>query len=260
MVIVHASEWLAADEPGFVHAVGMAAHSGASVRGVHIGREPGAQPAPSAAALVERWGHSAAVDHAWLFRDSSEDLVDALLAVITPLRPELIVAYTHARSGVARLFVGSVAEGVARNVAVPMLLLPGEAPPLVNAKTGAFRLDRALLLAGPTSDAQDACTGLSLLTRLAGAQPCAVELLHVEDGTADPQITLPPGFKFTRQHAAGPIERAVAERVQTYQPNLVVMTSHGHDQLSDVVFSSHTERVIHEVRRPVLWIPARHPA
>jgi nucleotide-binding universal stress UspA family protein len=33
-----------------------------------------------------------------------------------------------------------------------------------------------------------------------------------------------------------------------------VMTTGGHDSFGDVLFGSHTERVLHQCRRPVLWV------
>jgi nucleotide-binding universal stress UspA family protein len=259
MVIAHASENLSIDDPAFVHAVGMAARSGAAVRGIHIARGAALEPSPpAAAALLARWGMpSAAVDHGWLLGPRMEDTAEALLDVIVALKPELLVINTHARSGLLRLFVGSVAEGVARNAALPVLLLPSDGPTLVEAQHGALTLERALLLAGPREDTERAAEGLGVLVKLAGAAPCSVELLHVEDGTPAPQATLPAGYAVTQHRARGPLERAVAERTREYEPNLIVMTSHGHDQLSDIVFSSHTERVLREVRHPLLWVPAR---
>jgi nucleotide-binding universal stress UspA family protein len=259
MIIAHASQVLTIDDPAFVHAVGLAGRSGAAARGIHIARGVAPEPSPPAAdSLLERWGRRAgAVDHAWLLAPGGEDTADALLDAIAALKPQLLIVNTHARRGLARLFVGSVAEGVARNAALPVLLLPSDGPTLVDAQDGAVTLERALLLAGPLEDTERAAEGLSALVKLAGGARCCVELLHIQDGTSAPHAALPPGFEVTLHRSPGPLERAVAERAREYEPNLIVMTSHGHDQLSDIVFSSHTERVLHEVRRPLLWVPAR---
>jgi nucleotide-binding universal stress UspA family protein len=40
------------------------------------------------------------------------------------------------------------------------------------------------------------------------------------------------------------------------QPELIVMVTRGHDALADVALSSHTERVLHSARKPLLWVPA----
>ncbi|HKU37771.1 MAG TPA: universal stress protein [Polyangiales bacterium] len=258
MVIAHCSELLTLDDPAFVHAVAIAARSGAAVRSLHVtrGLAPEAAP-PEAASLLQRWGRPGGrLNHAWLLSASTDDPADALLEVIARVQPELLVINTHARSGLARFFAGSVAEGIARNVAVPVLLLPSAGPGLVDAQSGALTLTRALLLAGSREDTERAARGLSVLTKLAAVEQCALELLHVEDTTPTPHAVLPAGFAVTQHRAQGPLERAVAERVVQCPTDLIVMTSHGHDQLSDVVFSSHTERVLHEVRRPLLWVPA----
>jgi nucleotide-binding universal stress UspA family protein len=68
---------------------------------------------------------------------------------------------------------------------------------------------------------------------------------------------MPPAFRLKQTSLAGPIERAAFERAREFAPDVLVMTSRGHDQLSDVLFASHTERVLHAVVRPLLWIPAR---
>ena len=259
MVIAHCSELLSPDDPAFVHAVAIAARSGAAVRSIHVtrGLVPEGSP-PDAASLLVRWGWPAArIDHAWLLSASTEDAADALLEVIVRVEPDLLVVNTHARSGLARVFAGSVAEGIARNVALPVLLLPISGPALVDPQSGALRLGRALLLAGSREDTEHAAQGLCVLAKLAALERCALELLHVDDATPPPNAVLPTAFEVTRRRASGPLERAVAERVRECPPDLIVMTSHGHDQLSDIVFSSRTERVLHEVRRPLLWIPAR---
>lgn len=258
MVIVHCSEELALDEPAFVHAVGLAALSGARVRGIHAQRGFAREAAPpTAAALLERWQRPQAhVDHAWLLTASADDTGDVLLDGIARLQPELLVMSTHARSGLAQIFASSVAEAVARNVAVPVLLLPIAGPSLVDAQSGALKLTRALLLAGSREDTERAAEALRALMEFAAVTSLGLELLHVDDGTPAPNAVLPACFDLVSRHAPGPLERAVLERVGESAPDLVVMTSHGHDQLGDVLRSSHTERVLHEVRRPLLWVPA----
>jgi nucleotide-binding universal stress UspA family protein len=258
MIIAHASQVLTLDDPAFVLAVALAARSGAAVRGIHIAGGVAPEPSPPAPdALLERWGrHAGELDHTWLLAPRVEDTADALLDAIATLEPQLLIVNTHARSGLARFFVGSVAEGVARNVTFPVLLLPSYGPTLVDAQHGAVTLERALLLAGRLEETERAAEGLSTLVKLAGGGRCRVELLHIEDGTCAPHAVLSPGLDVALHCSPGPLERAVAERAREYEPNVVVMTSRGHDQLSDVIFSSHTERVLHEIRRPLLWVPA----
>jgi len=275
MLIAHASQHLDVAEPGFAHAVGLAARSGTTVTGIHVaeglvfrepkleslagpsavGRALAESTLPRASELIERWGLRATVDHRWLTPDAGDDVVDVLLEQLAQIRPDLLVLSTHARSGFARLFAGSVAEGVARNLKLPTLLLPLGAAGIVDIQTGAVNLQRALVVAGSNREAQVELDALSLLSRLARSERCAVELLHVLDGTPPPLPAVPTELSVTARCVPGPLEAAVVECARTSDPCLVVMASRGHDQFSDVLWASHTERVLHAVRCPLLWVP-----
>jgi nucleotide-binding universal stress UspA family protein len=53
-----------------------------------------------------------------------EGVIDAIGTEVTDWRADLVVLGTHGRRGVERMLLGSVAEGVARRSAVPVLLVP----------------------------------------------------------------------------------------------------------------------------------------
>ena len=50
--------------------------------------------------------------------------VDAIIDLAAELDVDVIVMASHGRHGFARLVLGSVAEGVARRVNIPVLLVP----------------------------------------------------------------------------------------------------------------------------------------
>jgi len=52
------------------------------------------------------------------------DPVREILAAANEWRADLLVLGTHARSGLARMFVGSTAEGVLRHSTCPVLIVP----------------------------------------------------------------------------------------------------------------------------------------
>jgi nucleotide-binding universal stress UspA family protein len=80
-------------------------------------------------------------------------------------------------------------------------------------------------------------------------------VLHVDDGTSAPHPRVPPNVTLTREVRPGSLEDAVKQAIAERDPQLLVMVSHGHDELWDVLWSSHTERVLHTSRRPLLWVP-----
>jgi nucleotide-binding universal stress UspA family protein len=149
-----------------------------------------------------------------------------------------------------------VAEGVARNLRAPTLLLPLGGPKLVDASSGMLRLTRALLPVSHAREAQAAVDATVAFARLAHSETVELVLLHVDDGSPTPEVQVPSGFRMVRRTASAPIDRAIVQAADELQPDLIVMVTHGHDAVRDVALSSHTERVLHACRRPLLWVPA----
>jgi nucleotide-binding universal stress UspA family protein len=81
-------------------------------------------------------------------------------------------------------------------------------------------------------------------------------LVHTDDGSPPPAPRVPPELTARVQPAAGSVEDAVAGAARELRASLVAMTSHGHDGIADVLLSSHTERVLHAIDCPLLWVPA----
>jgi nucleotide-binding universal stress UspA family protein len=256
MLIAHASAHPDLLEPAFVHAVALAAGSVASVASIHVAAHPEPEAAlPAASTLLRRWGMASSLEHRWIQPQPIDDTTETLLDSLAALRPDLLVASTHARTGLLRLLAGSIAEGVARNSGIPTLLLPLDAPGLVNLETGVVDLRRILLVAGTDDEARRELEAFAVLKKLARLAHSEVELLHVVDGSAPPNVRTPAGIRVVARAAVGPREAAVERAVQDHEASLVVMASRGHDRVADVVWASHTERVLHRVRCPLLWVP-----
>jgi len=261
-MIAHAAQDSDPDEHGFVHAVALAVHGGARITSVHACAAGAPEvDLPLARTLLSRWGLTEdRAPHARVQHACCDSVDETLLDALTSLEPDLLVASTHARGGIARFLFGSVAEGVARNLRAPTLLLPLDGPQLVDASTGALRLARMLLPVGNARDAQAAVDAAVTFAQLAGAQAVELVLLHVEDGSPSPDPQAPSGFSLRHRAATAPIDRAIAETARELQPDLVVMVTHGHDAAADVMLASHTERALHACRRPLLWVPADRSA
>lgn len=260
MLIVHATEHCDESDTGFVHALALAAaHSGgADLVSLHVTQGKAEQPpAPSAAALLERWKLSPAPDVRQRLHEcpGHDDVADELIAACESLRPDLVVLPTHARKGVLRLLAGSSAEAVARNLVAPCLLLPLAGRGFVDPSSGALDLGRLLVVGGASADTQLGLDSAAWLARSAGMSAAECVLLHVDDGTPAPAFNPPTGVQVRVERQVGAFERVVAQVADRTRASVVVMVSHGHDELRDVLWSSHTERVLHEVKRPLLWVP-----
>jgi nucleotide-binding universal stress UspA family protein len=258
MLIAHAVQDADPADPGFVHAVALAAHGRARLASVHV-HEPGAPDAelPEARVLLQRWGMPAPlVEHERVQQPCTEGVDESLLDALTRIGPDLVVASTHARAGISRLLFGSVAEGVARNLRVPTLLLPLGGDGFVDPDTGRVRLGRMLVPAGSSAEAAAAVRAAVALAQLAGVRAGELVLLHVGDGPSAPELEAPSGFGIRREQAHGAIDEAISVAAEALGPDLVVMVTRGHDGVADVLLASHTERVLHRCRRPLLWVPA----
>jgi nucleotide-binding universal stress UspA family protein len=232
--IVHATDLTGDDVAAFHHAAALAAASGAPLITIH-GSAGTADPSrlPDALPLGVRWGRR--IEQQRLCHECCDDAADTLLDAISRFAPRLIVTGTHARHGLAAVVAESVAEAVARNAAVPTLIVPNHGRGFVDPATGAIDLRRVLVPAGTDSDAERGLEAARALVALAGVD-ATIELLHVNQGR---------------------ITDAIVTEARSRQACAVVMTTRGHDGLADALLGSRTERVIRDVGCPVLAVPIR---
>jgi nucleotide-binding universal stress UspA family protein len=258
MLIAHAAADSSPTDIGFIHGLALAAAQSGS-RGLltlHVYGAGSADRPADPKPWLTRWGlRPDHVEQLARCYEGYEDPADALIAACSATRPDLLILPTHGRSGLARLFGGSVAEAVARNLAIPSLLLPVDGRRLVDEQTGRITLERVLVLGGSQSDSQLGVDAAAWFARAVAHPEAQVTMLHVFDGTPFPQPNQPAEQRLHVQHRAGELTDVVTMVCAELQPQLIVMVSHGHDQLRDVLFANRTERVLRAAHRPLLWVP-----
>ncbi len=230
--IAHTTDLSGADVAAFHHAAALAAASGVRLVTVH-GNAGAAEAAslPDAAPLSARWNRP--IDHRRICHECCDDVADTLIDAVRSIDPQLLVVGTHARHGLTALLAGSVAEAVARNVAVPTLIVPNHVRGFVDPSTGAIDLRRLLVPAGTDDEAERGKAAARALAALAGVH-AEIEVLHV---------------------ASGNVVAAILARARSDQACAIVMTTHAHDGLGDVLLGSRTEHVIRDAMCPVLSVP-----
>jgi nucleotide-binding universal stress UspA family protein len=251
-VIAHTTDLSGDDGAAFVHATAIAAASGARLITLH-GNAPATEidRLPDAAPLAARWGRPVA--HARLCHECCDDVTDTLLDALHELAPDLVVTGTHARHGVAALLRGSVSEALARNLDVPVLVVPNRGRGFVDGASGAIDLHRILI---PAVDSATAARGLAAahaVLALAGVATAELVLLTVGDHPLD--APLDAGVRVVR--ARGAVDDAILAAARERAVCLIVMPTRGHDEVGDALFGSHTEHVIRNAGTPVLTVPMR---
>ncbi len=193
----------------------------------------------------------------------------------------MLVLATHGRGGFQRLFLGSVADRVIRQAAVPMLIVK-ERVDRAATDPAAIRHIAVLLSGEPEAEA-GARRGVELATRLAAK----VTFVHVAPWTAQwfafgiPSV-IPPGVdeaieRASDEYLAGAVERyatggvtpeyltlrgftadAVEDWAHSAQVDLVCMTTHGRSGMRRAALGSVADRMVRSGVAPVLVERVRH--
>ncbi|HSD88110.1 MAG TPA: universal stress protein [Kofleriaceae bacterium] len=245
MLIAHATDLSGDDGPAFMHAASLASTSRARLITLYAGSD-GAARGPDVTEVAARWGRS--IMHEFRRVDREDDIADAIVESLRALRPELVVVGTHARHGIAALLHASVAEAIARNLDVPVLIVPNRAAGFVDG-AGLLDVQRILVPAGSGKEAQAGIAAAKQLMALTGSSP-PIDILH--RGAIEPELAN-IGARIVR--IEGVLEDAIVEAAKIAQPCIIVMPTHGHDGINDIVLGSHTERVIRDAGCPVLAVP-----
>lgn len=249
MLIAHTTDLSGDDTAAFVHATALAAASAARLVTVHGNAPDSMSPLlPDAGVLAARWGRP--IQHERRCHECCDEVADTVIDALRDLGPELVVLGTHGRHGLAALLRGSVGETVARNVAVPALVVPNKSRGFVDPETGAIDLRRIVIPAGTADEAARGLAAARSLVALAGATDATLEIIHV--GPENPALT---ALGVPTLRVEGKLEDAIVELARSRRACVIVMPTRGHDGVGDVLRGSHTERVIREAECPVLSVP-----
>lgn len=264
MHLLHPTDLSPASERAFAIALRLGIALQASLRILHA--EPGRphrgwEGLPSVRKTLARWGmipeESApeAVEalgvHVRKVRMGRREAAEAIREEVEAAGIDLVILATHRRGELERLVQGSVAEDVARRW--PTLLLPAEAHPFVDPTTGALQLRRVLIPLDPEEDPQ---LSLEWVIRLLRALGGSGELCLLSVGTASVEpLSLPSlaGWTWTHQRRNGPVVEQILEASQ--DADLLVMSTRGHNSLSDRLWGSNTEQVLHGSPCALLSLP-----
>ena len=270
--VVHATDFSAADERAFAHALGLALLVQASFTILHVTSDGSLdwRSFPAVRKTLERWKllepNSAQEDVFEKLGVSVRKLVlesrFPALAVAQHLDgdpADLLVVGTAGREGVARWLRGSVAEAMGRWSRTMTLFVPEDAERnFVALADGNLTLDNVLI---PVDRTPDPSTAIELVRRAAAVmsdERATITLLHVGDEKELAGVRAQDGqqWNFARMHRDGdPVDEIVAA-AELVRADLVVMPTEGRHGVFDALRGSTTERVLRRMRCPVLAVPA----
>ncbi len=191
-------------------------------------------------------------------------------ALVTQVRremPDLVVMRTHTRAGLAHVFPGSLAE---------MVLQDGHAPVLCirEPEHGVALPYRRILV--PTDLSGRSRRAFPLAAHFARRFDAQVLALHVARVTSPSDLHgLPEALEATTSDEAlgtflqpefadvrvmprvmlGDTLDVIGATASSEHADLIVLTTHGRDSLSDRIIGSHAERLIRQSSCPVLVVP-----
>jgi len=270
--VVHATDFSAADERAFAHALGVALLTRAKLTILHVSSDAPSdwRGFPAVRAPLERWK--------LLEPGSSQEAVfDKLgvsvaklalkgrfraLAVTQRLEEEpadLLVVATEGREGAARWLHGSVAEAIARWSGTMTLFVPADSERnLVALEDGNLTLENVLIPVDRTPDPSAAIEFARRAATVMSDKKATITLLHVGNGEHLSSVHAQDGpqWTFMRMYREGEPVDEIAAAADLVRAELIVMPTEGRHGVFDALRGSTTERVLRRARCPLLAVPA----
>jgi nucleotide-binding universal stress UspA family protein len=269
--ILHPSDFSAASEVAFAHALKAALLAKSQLTVMHVSPDMTAEwtDFPGVRDMLARWG--------LLPQDSPRSAVPALgidvRKVIThdhdPVKSvlvflerhpaDLIVLATHQHEGRIHWLQRSVAEPVARQAGQMTLFIPHGVEGFVSRHDGSVSLHNILIPIAPIPRAQPALeAAVRLVHRLQCPTGTFTTLFVGAPGDA-PAVRCPtvPGWEWNCIVRSGDVIDAIVQMASYMATNLIVMSTDGRNGFLDALRGSHSERVLRRTPCPLLAIPVQ---
>ncbi len=274
-VIFHPSDFSAASEVAFGHALKIALQAKAKLDIMHVEthlspEEPYWLDFPAVRTTLTRWGilpegaRRDEVTKAGLrvrkILKSGADPVETMMRHFRRFPPDLIVLATHQREGIERWLHKAVAEPLARRSGAMTLFVPRNGRGFVSVKDGAVALKKILVPIDHHPHPQTALNKALLLARGLGCVAGEFRLVHIGSRGTEPVINLPhwPGWTYDIAVRQGNVVDEILETEHDWHPDLMVLATQGRLDFVDALRGSTTERVLRGAQCPVLAVPSRH--
>lgn len=167
---------------------------------------------------------------------------------------DLTVLHTTQREGRSTWLAPRVSEPLARHAGGTVLLVPEGVPGFVDSKSGDVRLTRILIPVASRPSPQRSVDMAAAIANALGAKEVEFRLLHVGDEGDMPHVHTPEGigWNWSTVVKSGSVVDTILHEEREFRPDLLVMTTQGHDGFLDGLRGSTTERVLRHIHCPLL--------
>lgn len=266
--LFHPSDFTAASEVAFLHALRLALVTRAKLSMLHVATDPEEEGQfPGVRDTLIRWGMLPADSpkdsvaelgmeiRKVVQRDS--DPVHSVLAYLKKHPTDLIVLATHQQKGAIRWPRRSVSEPIARESRRQTLFIPAGVPGFVSPTDGSIVLKNILVPVDHEPSPQAAVDGAAHLLRMLDTPDVKVTLLHVGPSDSAPRIVIPSGvgqgWDLITEEAE--VVEGILSAADRCGADLLVMSTGGRQGFLDALRGTTTEQVIRRVRCPLLVVP-----
>lgn len=270
--VAHATDFSAASERAFAHALAIALLRQTSLTLLHVADAPQVDWSdfPAVRGTLERWGLlEPGSPQAAVFAEFGVRVKKAAIPSHFPAAgivgyldahpADLLVVATEGREGLGRWFHRSVAETVARRSQTMTLFVPADAErSIVSLADGSLTFGRVLI---PVDHAPNSSAAIAIAARAAaimGEGDVKITLLHVGAAANMPKMNAVDGdgWTFERMRRDGEPVPEILAAADLVRADLIVMPTEGHAGVFDALRGSTTERVLRGARCPLLAVPA----
>src|SRR5512132_1005389 len=267
--ILHPSDFSAASEVAFAHALKAALIAKSQLTVMHVSPSVTTEwtDFPGVRETLARWGllppdsprsavPALGIDVRKVMA-LDNDPVKSVLAFLERHPADLIVLATHQHEGRSHWLRRSVAEPVARQAGQMTLFIPHGVEGFVSRHDGAVSLQNVLIPIAPIPRAQPAiAAAVRLVQRLQCPTGTFTTLFVGAPGDA-PAVHCPavPGWQWNCIVRSGDVIDAIVQMASDMATHLIVMSTDGRNGFLDALRGSHSERVLRHTPCAMLAIP-----
>jgi nucleotide-binding universal stress UspA family protein len=267
--ILHPSDFSAASEVAFAHALKAALIAKSQLTVMHVSPSMTAEwtDFPGVRETLARWGllppdsPRSAVPTLGIEVQKviayDDDPVKSVLAFLERHRVDLIVLATHQHHGRSHWLQRSIAEPVARQAGQMTLFIPHGVEGFVSRQDGSVSLHNILIPIAPIPRAQPAIAAAVRLVHRLQCPAGTFTTLFVGSPGSAPAVRCPTvlGWQWKDVVQSGDVIDAIVQTASDRAMDLIVMSTDGRNGFLDALRGSHSERVLRRIPCPLLAIP-----